>query len=213
MRYFQKAMRRAEIPIAFTSGYSPHMIMSFAQPLGVGVTSDGEYFDIELTRPISSKDCVEQLNAVMVEGIDIVSMGEISEDRRASGMAIVAAADYLVRLKTGPIPEEWYKNIQEFLCAPQISIMKKTKKSEREVDIKPMIYECFMKEEGLFLRLCTGSEENLKPNLVMQAFLTFMGVPVDALDLHYHRMEVYAKSSEGPEPFCTLESLGTCVSA
>ena len=48
MRYFQKAIRRAEIPIAFTSGYSPHMIMSFANPLGVGLTSDGEYFDIEL---------------------------------------------------------------------------------------------------------------------------------------------------------------------
>ena len=42
MRYFQKAIRRAEIPIAFTSGFSPHMIMSFANPLGVGLTSDGE---------------------------------------------------------------------------------------------------------------------------------------------------------------------------
>ena len=46
MRYFQKAMRRADIPIAFTKGFSPHMIMSFANPLGVGLTSDGEYFDI-----------------------------------------------------------------------------------------------------------------------------------------------------------------------
>ena len=51
-------MRRADIPIAFTSGYSPHMIMSFAQPLGLGVTSDAEYLDIELTRPISSEDAV-----------------------------------------------------------------------------------------------------------------------------------------------------------
>jgi len=52
MRFFQKVMRRADIPIAFTGGYSPHMIMSFANPLGVGLTSDGEYFDIELTEPI-----------------------------------------------------------------------------------------------------------------------------------------------------------------
>ena len=74
MRYFQKAMRRADIPIAFTSGYSPHMIMSFAQPLGVGVTSDGEYLDIELKESISSEKAVKQLNAVMVEGIDIVSL-------------------------------------------------------------------------------------------------------------------------------------------
>ena len=52
MRFFQKVMRRADIPIAFSGGYSPHMIMSFANPLGVGVTSDGEYFDIELAEDI-----------------------------------------------------------------------------------------------------------------------------------------------------------------
>ena len=42
MRFFQKVMRRAGIPIAFTGGYSPHMIMSFASPLGIGLSSDGE---------------------------------------------------------------------------------------------------------------------------------------------------------------------------
>ena len=43
MRYFQKAMRRANIDIAYSEGFSPHQIMSFAAPLGVGITSDGEY--------------------------------------------------------------------------------------------------------------------------------------------------------------------------
>ena len=46
MRYFQKAIRRAEIPIVFTEGFSPHMVMSFASPLGVGIESEGEYMDI-----------------------------------------------------------------------------------------------------------------------------------------------------------------------
>ena len=54
-------MRRAEIPIAFTGGYSPHMIMSFASPLGIGLTSDGEYFDIELTEAIDSKTAVKRM--------------------------------------------------------------------------------------------------------------------------------------------------------
>ena len=44
MRYFQKVMRRGEIPIAFTGGYSHHMIMSFAQTLGMDVTYFGDYF-------------------------------------------------------------------------------------------------------------------------------------------------------------------------
>ena len=87
MRYFQKALRRADIPIAFTGGYSPHMIMSFANPLGVGVTSDGEYFDIELTESISSENAVRQLNAAMVEGIDIVSFVEIPDNKKETGMS------------------------------------------------------------------------------------------------------------------------------
>ena len=95
MRYFQKAMRRAEIPIAFTGGYSPHMVMSFANPLGVGLTSDGEYFDIELSESVDFAQAVRRLNEVMVEGMEIVNMIEISDDKKKTGMAIVAAADYL----------------------------------------------------------------------------------------------------------------------
>ena len=48
------------------------MIMSFAAPLGVGVTSEGEYFDLELKTPMPSKEAVERLNQVMVEGMDVV---------------------------------------------------------------------------------------------------------------------------------------------
>lgn len=73
MRYFQKAIRRAEIPICFTEGFSPHMIMSFASPLGVGLTSDGEYMDIEVKESIPSKEAVERLNRVMVEGMKVIS--------------------------------------------------------------------------------------------------------------------------------------------
>ena len=50
MRYFQKALRRAEVDVAYSSGFSPHQIMSFASPLGVGLESNGEYFDVERNR-------------------------------------------------------------------------------------------------------------------------------------------------------------------
>ena len=69
MRYFQKAIRRAELPIAFSGGYSPHMIMSFAAPLGVGVTSTGEYFDMELTSAIPTDEICQRLNSQMANGI------------------------------------------------------------------------------------------------------------------------------------------------
>lgn len=214
MRYFQKVMRRADIPIAFTSGYSPHMIMSFAQPLGIGVTSDAEYLDIELTEPISSADAVRQMNAVMVEGIDIVSFVEISDDKKQSGMTIVAAADYLVLPKSGStyeggsFPESWRESIDRFMSQDQIVVWKKTKRSEKEVDIKPMIYDFHWRKDGLFLRLATGSEQNLKPELVMETFAKYEELSEAESGFRYHRLEVYARKDESKEGFISLEALG-----
>ena len=111
MRFFQKVMRRADIPIAFTGGFSPHMIMSFANPLGVGVTSDGEYFDIELKESISSAKAVEQMNKTMVEGMEVVSFVEIPDDKKCSGMTIVAAAEYEVSLLESNKSSEITKDI------------------------------------------------------------------------------------------------------
>ena len=213
MRYFQKAIRRAEIPIAFTSGYSPHMIMSFANPLGVGLTSDGEYLDIELTEPIDSKEAVARMNAVSVEGIEMVSMVQISEEKKASGMTITAASDYQVfLLESGKssdvrrnIPSEWKESWEEFLSQEQILVWKKTKKSEKEVDIKPMIYGSEIKEEYLYLYLATGSEQNLKPDLVMETFLKYIGQ--EDTPLFYNRLDVYARDEAGK--LVPLEALGT----
>ena len=58
MRYFQKAIRRADVGIRYSEGFSPHQIMSFAAPLGVGITSEGEYLDIEVVPPEERYDVI-----------------------------------------------------------------------------------------------------------------------------------------------------------
>ena len=208
MRYFQKAMRRADIPIAFTGGYSPHMIMSFAQPLGIG---------IELTESISSEAAVGRLNQVMAEGIDVVSFVQISEDKKESGMTIVAAADYEVTLllsaksmeETVPVPEEWKEKLAAFLEKTELKVLKKTKRSEKEVNIRPMIQEMELTEAGIRMFLSAGSEENLKPDLVMETFLKDMGLPAEKYPFHIHRRDIYAKTPQGG--YLPLEDLGTLV--
>ena len=72
MRYFQKAIRRSEVNIRYSEGFSPHQIMSFAAPLGVGITSKGEYVDIEVLDTENSKKMMDRLNAVMSEGFEIL---------------------------------------------------------------------------------------------------------------------------------------------
>jgi radical SAM-linked protein len=208
MRFLQKAMRRADIPIAFTGGYSPHMIMSFANPLGVGLTSDGEYFDIELTEDIDMKLAVERMNQVVVEGIEIVNMVPISDDKKQTGMSIVAAADYLSSLKSGIFPEDWKEKAGQFMNQPTISILKKTKKSEKEVDIKPMIYKFEVRGESVYTQVATGSVENLKPELVMQALSSFLGVDLETVSFAHHRLDVYANiGTEEKKEFVSLDQV------
>ena len=208
MRFFQKVMRRADIPIAFTGGFSPHMIMSFANPLGVGVTSDGEYFDIELTEDIDMKLAVERMNQVVVEGIEIVNMVPISDDKKQTGMSIVAAADYLSSLKSGIFPEDWKEKAGQFMNQPTISILKKTKKSEKEVDIKPMIYKFEVRGENVYMQVATGSVENLKPELVMQALSSFLGVDLETVSFAHHRLDVYANiGTEEKKEFVSLDQV------
>ena len=208
MRFFQKVMRRADIPIAFSGGFSPHMIMSLANPLGVGVTSDGEYFDIELTEEIDMQAAVSRMNETVVEGIEIVNMVPISDDKKQTGMSIVAAADYLSSLKNGEFPEDWKEKAEGFMSQPSISIVKKTKKSEKEVDIKPMIYKFEVRDDSVYMLVATGSVENLKPELVMQALCGYLGVDVDSVSFTHHRLDVYANvGTEEDKKFVSLDQV------
>lgn len=215
MRFFQKVMRRADIPIAFTGGYSPHMIMSFASPLGIGLSSDGEYFDIELTAPITSRKAVQRMNEACVEGIEVVSFRQISEEKKMTGMTILAAAGYLVSL-SGSLSEDWTGRFETFLGQTEIRIVKQTKRSEKEVDIRPMIYSWEILDNAVYLLLAAGSARNLKPDLVMEAFCRYLDSDVNGKtsvspdDFSYHRTEMYADMGTDTEKkLVTLESLGT----
>lgn len=216
MRYFQKAIRRAGIDIAYSGGYSPHQIMSFAAPLGVGVTSDGEYFDIEVNSSRSSLKSLDALNQVMVEGVSILEYQRLPDTARSS-MSLVAAADYIVYVKPGCAPDvhslqELSQQVQQYYeMQPEILITKQTKKSQLEMNLKGLIYEMKglnlkdftlkdgpLPEYGLFLKVSTGSSDNVKPELVLEDFCKFCGITYNPLKYQVHRLEVYAKSEEIP---------------
>lgn len=214
MRYFQKAIRRANIDIRYSEGYSPHQIMSFAAPLGVGLTSDSEYFDIEVNTTLNSQEAVSALNAVMVDGVEVMSYKKLSDDAKPA-MSLVAAADYRLSYKEGyesPYPAKEWKEIvaREFYDRPDFIIMKKTKKSEREVDLKPLVYAFSVEETEerpeFFLQVSTGSVDNIKPELVLASVYDRIGISYNANAIQIHRMEVYTREESGL--FHPLDALG-----
>lgn len=210
MRYFQKAVRRAGIDIAYSEGMSPHMIMSFASPLGVGLTSDGEYMDIEIHTPIASAQAIDALNSVGVEGITVTQFRQIGDTKADRGMTLIAAADYELSFRSGYEPRGgWQSGISQFFAQKSIIVTRKTKRSEQETDIRPMIYELSVHGETMFMKLAAGSAANLKPELVMDAYLSSVGIKTEPFAYEIHRCELYADTgSNGKRRFVPLGELG-----
>lgn len=183
MRAVQKIIRRSGIEAAFTKGFSPHHIMSFASPLGVGLESVGEYFDLELAyRDPFEMDRADlsrlnsiglendelpdvpaaawilgRLNDASPEGVRFLGMKRVGENS-SKAMAQVRAADYSVFL-TGSalggrsVPEL----LSSFLKETEIIVHKVTKKTESDVNIRPLILSLMEVTDGN-TALCAGSD-------------------------------------------------------
>lgn len=206
MRYFQKAIRRAEIPIAYSTGFSPHQIMSFAAPLGVGLYSGGEYLDIEVTEELSTAYMKEALNRTMAEGVEILSVKALPENAE-NAMASVAAAGYFIKIREGHEPDfRFGEGFDDFFAQPAIPYEKETKKSRKLLDLKEGIYDYTVTEDGIRLLVNASSSGNIKPGMIMDAYYAYLGKKPAEFDFVVTREETYTKNTEGQ--FISLDEVG-----
>ncbi|MCR5799512.1 MAG: TIGR03936 family radical SAM-associated protein [Lachnospiraceae bacterium] len=204
MRYFQKCMRKADVDIAYSSGYSPHQIMSFASPLGVGLESGGEYFDIELNSG-TSESVKNALNHVMVPGMKIISVRKL-EDNVKNAMASIAAAEYTVAVKEEyEDPHTDPSRVGDFLKQDSIIILKQTKKSETEFDIRPHIYSFDYNGQSYRLTVDASSSGNIKPLMAVNEYNRFCNVNVPDKIYRVYREEIYTLKDG---KLVSLESMG-----
>ncbi len=213
MRFFQKAVRRAGIDVAYSEGFSPHQIMSFAAPLGVGLTSHGEYLDLEVKSHSGAEDMKRRLNEVMVEGMEILGVTML-ENGAKNAMASVAAARYSVRFRKGCAPSfDWADRLAAFYQKSSIMVRKKTKKSEMDLDLKPHIYQLSVLGEGeaagISMLVNAGSSCNIKPALVMGAFLKENGEELQEFALEITREDTFMDlGTEGMRKLVPLDAVG-----
>lgn len=192
MRYFQKLIRRSKLPVSYSEGFSPHQIMSFAMPLGISDESIGEYVDIEISEKVTSEYAINALNAVSVPEIQVLSFREIPEGKKYNAMASITAAAYEVKIREEACDKEALINAFEIVLAKdQITILKKSKKTENVIDIKPFIYDYKVNEDSFYLLLSCGSVMNIKPELVFEAVFNHMDIEFDEYYVMVKRLEMY----------------------
>ena len=102
MRTLQKIVRRADLPMEYSKGFNPHMAMSIAQPLSVGVYSQGEYMDLVLSDEVDEKEMIEKLNSKSASGIKFIQAKKIvnveGEKKAPQAMALIDACRYIIKV-------------------------------------------------------------------------------------------------------------------
>jgi radical SAM-linked protein len=168
MRTMSRAIRRAVLPAAWSQGFHPHIVMSFAQALGLGYLSYGEYMDITLDDTCTPAQAVIELNKVLPDGIHMSGAWQLAE-AAPTLMASVSAARWLVEFDE--IPGELLDKFVALLAQDTIEVIKEGKNGTSNVEIRRGIYSIEGRESGIELFLAAGSVLNIRPELVIKAAL------------------------------------------
>ncbi|MCL1789081.1 MAG: TIGR03936 family radical SAM-associated protein [Oscillospiraceae bacterium] len=128
-RAMGRAIKRSALPVWITEGFNPHIYMTFALPLALGIESSGESVDLRLTHEIGFNEISERLNAVMPNGLDVIRTAApiLKADE-------IKKAEYEIESQPRTL-----KVIDEYLSRPKIKITKKTKKNIQVIDVKPLL--------------------------------------------------------------------------
>ncbi|AGY77033.1 TIGR03936 family radical SAM-associated protein [Clostridium autoethanogenum] len=172
LRTIQRMIKRSELPVEYSNGFNPHINMSIAQPLAVGVYSCGEYMDLYFEKEISEDHIKEKLNKNAPSGIGVLRVDKVKnvENKKVfKSMAEINAAKYIINIKYKDI-NKLKESMESLMKSPTWNTIKKTKKGEKEIDIKKLVKELNYEVSENRLRLETviscGSVENLSPELL-----------------------------------------------
>lgn len=136
MRLFQRAFKRAGLPLKHTQGYNPRPSVSIALPLSVGVESVCELLDFELDGDLPSMDEIKaRLNRSLVEGVNVLSV--YHDGKKIRDLSLLHCRVNLEYDKE--IGQKAVEDIRTLFSSPSLLLAKKSKNGPVEQDIIPMI--------------------------------------------------------------------------
>ena len=185
MRTFVRCIKRTCIPIKYSNGFNPRVQISFALPLGVGVTSDSEYFDLEIEKKMNDTLLIGELNSVLPTGFRAQKVTFV--ENKKSLMSLVKEAVYEIKLE-GNLD---FKKVKELFEKDEIMLEKesKSKKGNQEINLKNYIIDIDFdeNESKIIVHSTAGSVNNMTPQFVIQAIEKYVG---KIEDYEIHRKEL-----------------------
>lgn len=172
MRTMQRALRRSGLPIKYSRGYNPHIKLSFASPLSVGVTGEREIMDVQMDAAMDETAFAAALQKVMPGGLPVVGARAIG-DSFPTLMGLAAGSRY--RIETETDPAELADAVRRLLLMDEYIAMRKTKSGEAMANILPFIEKLTTGETAVRFTALNLQSGSLKPAVLMQALFDIAG--------------------------------------
>lgn len=134
-RAFERALRRAAVPVAFSQGFTPHPKISYASAAPTGVASEAEYLEIGLQEPVDPEALRTALDAALSPGLDVLEVVEAGDGSLADR---IEASRWRVELP-GVDPAVLAAAVAKFQAADEVPVERMTKQGRRTLDSRAAV--------------------------------------------------------------------------
>ncbi len=170
---WERALRRAQLPLAYSQGFNPRPKMQFASGLPLGATGSAEILDIVLNEPADPAAVLAQIQPKLPEGIGLSGVEEVPL-KAPTLQNLLRQAEYRVTVETDVPPEELKRRIAALLAADEVMQQRQRKKRLESYNLRPWLHQLAIErvENGdvvLFMRVTAGQHGNLRPEAVLEA--------------------------------------------
>ncbi len=168
MRVFERAIRRAGLPVSYTQGFHPRQKLAFGPPLTLGYTSRSEYLDIQLETPFQ-QEMISKLNRALPPGYRI-GQGRTILGKATSLSSLINTACYEVALPDAETITQ--KSVEELLARETIMIRRIKGEETKEVDVRKSVSSLELRlSDGLnvlYMELAMGNLGFVKPEEILE---------------------------------------------
>jgi radical SAM-linked protein len=180
-KLWERAARRAELPLAYSQGFHPQPKMNIAAALPLGFSSRCEVLDMRLEKDIPLDGLAEKLNNTMPEGIRVTHIEQVMDERAPALQTQVISAEYKVTAKEAGFGSDLKRRLDSVMESESIIRTRRNK----EYDLRPLIELLDITYENeIFMRLTAKEGATDRPEEVLDA----LGIPFEETRIERSRL-------------------------
>ena len=196
-RSVQRGLRRSNLPVSYSNGFNPHILITFASALSTGACGLREIMDVTMKEEVSEAEFLDKMNIAMPPELRLIEARAV-DDRHPALMGTLRAACYDLLIRDSEQAEIILPAIPSMMKRETVMAMRKTKTALKETDIKPLIYSLRGEGSHIYTTLALTEREACKPGMLMEALKREAGIPEnEEVRILITRTALMGENSEG----------------